>query len=470
MKNTKPIALGFNFPFYGKYYTEVYINSLGGLAFSLGEYNHFPPLTPTSSSLVGVAYISAYGHQLQFGPNSHVTYAKQDGKFVVKYENVLAVKYDVETSPISFRIMLSANGDIEIFYDDYERTEMGVDDWGDEVEVDRLFQGGSTLFCGIKDEANADALVVTSSDIADYWGTSEDPAGQVYKQFKTKTSVKFEAPAPYIVKDITPAYGIVSPGESVEVTATIFGDATMVAGKITNRLAIETNDPNNATAYATFNANIIGDLIPVASVKQETIDFGQVFRNSDAKAVFTVENIGRNILTVESATIESDVFAIDFASTGIKPGMSKDFIITMNTNTEGTYSADLNVIFPGNDVRTYSIKGQVIGSPEADLSISEITETVESGAELSKELTITNSGNETLVYSIVPGAFTSVNDPSIADAKVSYVYSASVDDENVKFEWVDIENGLGDRNSFSYYNANDYLEVNLPFEWANSAH
>ena len=465
VKNTKPIALGFNFPFYGKYYNEVYINSLGGLAFSVGEYNHFPPLTPTSSSLQGVAYISAYGHQLQFGPNSHVTYAKQDGKFVVKYDNVLAVKYDVETTPISFRIMLSANGDIEIFYDDYKRTEMGYDDWGNEVEVDCLFQGGSTLFCGIKDEANADALVVTSSDIADYWGTSEDPAGQVYKQFQTKTSVKFEAPAPYFVKGITPAYGIVSPGESVEVTATIFGDATMVAGKITNRLAIETNDPNNATAYASFNANIIGDLIPVASVKQETIDFGQVFRNSDAKAVFTVENIGRNILTVESATIESDVFAIDFASTAIKPGMSKDFIITMNTNTEGTYSADLNVIFPGNDVRTYSIKGQVIGSPEADLSISEITETVESGAELSKELTITNSGNETLVYSIVPGAFTSVNDPSIADAKVSYVYSASVDDENVKFEWVDIENGLGDRNSFSYYNANDYLEVNLPFEF-----
>ncbi|MGM9844565.1 MAG: S8 family serine peptidase, partial [Muribaculaceae bacterium] len=463
VKNTKSIALGFDFPFYGKTYTEVYINSLGGLSFSLGEYSYFPPLTPTSSSLEGVAYISAYGHQLQFGPNSHVTYAKQDGKFVVKYDNVLAVKYDVETSPISFRIMLSANGDIEIFYDDYVRTEMGYDDWGYETEVDRLFQGGSTLFCGIKDESNADALVLTSADIADYWGTSEDPAGQLYKQFQTQTSVKFAAPAPYFVKGITPAYGIVSPGESVEVTAAIQGDETMVAGDITNRLAIETNDPNNATAYATFNARIIGDLQPEITVVQETIDFGQVFRNSDAKAVFTVKNTGREGFVVESASIISDVFAIDFASTEIKPGMSKDFIVTMNTANEGIYSAKLNVVYTGDVTKEYPITGEVIGSPEADLNITEISETVESGASLSKELTITNSGNETLVYSIVPGSFTSVNDPSVSDAKVSYIYSASVDDENVKYEWVDIENGLGERNGFSYYNAHDYLEVNLPF-------
>ena len=92
-----------------------------------------------------------------------------------------------------------------------------------------------------------------------------------------------------------------------------------------------------------------------------------------------------------------------------------------------------------------------------------MNETVESGADLAKELTITNNGSEPLTYSIVPGDFTSVYDPSMVNAKVSYLYSASVDDNNVKYEWVDIENGIGDRNGFSYYNTHDYLEVNLPF-------
>ena len=87
--------------------------------------------------------------------------------------------------------MLSANGDIEIFYDDYVRTEMIWDDWYGEMESDRLFQGGSTLFCAIKDPEGVDPLVVTSADIADYWENNDDPAGDVYKLFTTQSSVKF---------------------------------------------------------------------------------------------------------------------------------------------------------------------------------------------------------------------------------------------------------------------------------------
>ena len=100
------------------------------------------------------------------------------------------------------------------------------------------------------------------------------------------------------------------------------------------------------------------------------------------------------------------------------------------------------------------------------MSFTEITETVESGAELSKELTIKNTGDENLVYSIVPGSFTTVTDSNIGEAKVSYIYTSATDDENVKFEWIDIETtGLGERNAFSYYNTHDYVAVELPFEF-----
>lgn len=464
VKNSKAISLGFDFPFYGKTYNEVYITSLGGLAFSLGEYSYFPPLTPTSSSLDGVPYISAYGHQLQFGPKSHVTYAKQDGKFVVSFKDVLAVKYDVETTPISFRVILSANGDIEIFYDDYERTEIGYDDWGEETEIDRLFQGGSTLFCGIKDENNADALVVTSADIADFWGSSDDPQGYVYKQFTTQSSVKFEAPAPYFVKNITPAYGIVTPGESVELTASIKADDTMNAGATFNRLAIETNDPNNSTAYVTFNANIVGEsLVAKAQLQDEAVDFGKVFRTSVAKMPVTVKNVGKDDFTINSVSFENGKFTTDQElPVTVKAGSSKDVIVTLPTEVEGTVSDVITVSTSAGDL-TATLTGEVIGCPAIQLGFTEVNETVESGADLAKELTITNNGSEPLTYSIVPGDFTSVYDPSMVNAKVSYLYSASVDDNNVKYEWVDIENGIGDRNGFSYYNTHDYLEVNLPF-------
>ena len=464
VRNSRAIALGFDFPFYGKTYNEVYITSLGGLAFGIGEYSYFPPLTPTSSSLEGVPYISAYGHQLQFGPNSHVTYAKQDGKFVVNFSNVLAVKYDVETTPISFHIALSANGDIEIFYDDYVRTEWGYDEMGWEVEVDRLFQGGSTLFCGIKDPDNKDALVVTSADIADYWGTGGDPDGQVYKQFTTGSAVKFEAPAPYFVTNIAPAYGIVSPGEEAEITATIKAGDDITAGDTFNRLTIETNDPTAAAAYVTFRATFTGDnLLPQPTVESDVVDFGKVFRTSVAKMPVAVKNSGKDAFTLTGVSFKSSVFSTETQlPVTVEPGMSKDVIVIMPTDTEGAVADEMTVATSAGDL-TVTLKGEVIGCPTIELSITGIEETVTSGAPLSKELTVTNSGNEALEFSITPGAFTSVSDPDVANAKVSYVYSSSSDNENVKFEWVDIEHGLGERNGFSYYNTHDFVAVDLPF-------
>ncbi|MBQ7941226.1 MAG: S8 family serine peptidase [Muribaculaceae bacterium] len=468
VKVTNAIPLGFDFPFYGKTYDKVYINSLGAIAFSVGEYSYFPPLSESSESIKGVGYISAYGHQLQFGPNSKVVYAKQDGKFVVKFENVLAVKYDVETTPISFRIMLSANGDVEIFYDDYIRTEMGYDDWTGEFEIDRLFQGGSTLFCAIKDPEGNDPLVITSADIADYWGNyPDDAAAHLYEHFTTGSSVKIEAPAAYFITAIEPAYGLVNPGESVTVNATVKANDTMYAGATTNRLTIETNDPNAATAYVNFNANITGaSLTADAVLESDVIDFGQVFRTSVSQLPVTVKNAGKSVLEVSSVVIASGLFKTDVTTPfTIEPGMAKDIVVTLPTETEGSVTDKMTITATTGEMQV-TLVGEVIGCPAATLSFSEITETVESGAELTKELTVSNSGDENLVFSVLPGAFTNIIDNNPGDADVSYAYKTAVDDENIAYEWVDIETtGLGEQYNFSYYNQNDYTTVELPFEF-----
>ena len=56
--------------------------------------------------------------------------------------------------------------------------------------------------------------------------------------------------------------------------------------------------------------------------------------------------------------------------------------------------------------------------------------------------------------------------PEQENAQTGYTYVSSIDDKNVKFDWVDIEtNGLGTQNTFSYYNQHDYVVVELPFEF-----
>ena len=452
---SKSIDLGFEFPFYGKSYGQAYITSYGGIAFNTGEYSYRSPLAESSYSLDCVAYISAYGYQLAFGPDSKVEYAKQDGKFVVNYSNVLGLVYDTDYTPISFRITLSANGDVEIFYDSYDPVSMN------------LFQAGSTLYCGLHDPEDADPLTVTSADVADYWEVNDDPAGDVYAQFTNHSSVKFTAPKANFVTALTPAYGIVNPGESTTVTATLQANGSdIIAGETYNRLVVMSNDPVNGTSYVQFNATITGEnLNAAAALASNEINFGKVFRTSNSQLPVTVKNLGKDSLAVETITLANNLVKFEnIAPISIAPGMSKDIVITLPTENEGAV-ADVITITTNVETLTANITGEVIGCPTAELSYTEITETIESGSELKKPLTIANNGNETLVYSITPNpAYVSFSDAVDEGAEVSYSYAASVDDSAVEFEWVDIETtGLGVQNNFTYYNNNDFVEVELPF-------
>lgn len=449
---SKEIALGFSFPFYGKAYDRVYISSFGGIAFNNGENVYRSPLTETAYGLDGVAYISAYGYELAFGPESKVEYAKKDGKFVVNYSNVKALVYDQDYTPISFRIVLSSNGDIEVYYDSYEAAS--------------LFQSGSTLYCGIHDPEDADPLTVTSADVADYWGNNDDPAGDVYNYFTSQTAVRFVAPKASFITGITPAYGIINPGDKATLTASVAANENLVAGDTYNRITLLSNDPDQSTSYIRFNASVVGaSLQPVAILESDAIDFGKVFRTSVAQLPVTVKNVGKDSLEVGAIALASGNVEFDVeVPFKLAPGMSKDIVVSLPTVAEGSVEDAMTITTNGGDL-VANIKGEVIGVPTIELSYTEITDTLESGTELKKPLTISNNGNEPLVYAIAPNALIDFAEEVDENSKTSYAYAASVDG-GTEYDWIDIETtGLGEQNNFSYYNSHDYVAVELPFEF-----
>lgn len=453
---SKAVPLGFSFPYYGKYYDKVYITSFGGVIFAQNADEKFrSPLTETSTSILGTGLISAYGRQLQMGPGSKVEYAWKDGNFVVNFSNVLALVYDKDYTPVSFHMSLSPTGDISIYYDDYV--------------ADMLFQQGSTLFCGINDPELSDQMTVTSANYADYFGidapTSEN---QRFREFRTGTAVRFEAPQAQFVRTLAPAAGIVAPGEEVEVKATVSVDGEMNAGSTFNNIAIVTNDPAPAISAVRFNASVNAKgLDAEAKVDSENIDFGEVFRTSEVLIPVTLRNTGHSALMVRLPLLESDKMTVangDAFPAMVKAGNSIDVMVKVPTGVEGEISDKLNIT---TDVRniTVDIKGKVIGCPAADLTFEEITETVASGEPLSKILEISNSGNEPLVYAFTPSDGVKVTVPENETSKVSYTYGASVDKE-ADYEWIDIvDNGIGVHNAFRYYDSHDYAEVELPFEF-----
>lgn len=447
------VSLGFAFPYYGETYDKIYISSYGVLTFALNsEANFWPPLSETSSSVAGTGMIAAFGSELKMNPNSKVEYARQDGKFVVKYTNVLASVYGGEYAPVSFHMALSANGDIEMFYDDFQG--------------DMLFQQSSGLFCGITDKAAEDPLVVTSADHSDYWG-SETPTdeNQRFREFTTGTAVKFMAPKAQFVRSLTPAYGMVLPGDSVEVEAVMMADESLYAGSTFNSFAIITNDPSQSVKAVRFDAVIAGEgLVGRAEMEQTEYLLGEMFRTSVVKVPVTVKNVGKDNMTINSASIEG--FAVETQlPVEVAPGMSKDIVVVVPTASEGDVSGTLTVETSSCTLQA-AISGKVTGCPEVELSFTAVDETLESGAPLKKTLTVSNTGNETLRYSITPDPLVRLTIPEKPEAHTDYIYASSADDASVKFDWIDIETtGIGTQNTQAYYLLHDYVAVDLPFEF-----
>ncbi len=106
-------------------------------------------------------YDLRHGHSLVMGPSSKVVYSRLDGKFIVKFIDVLARVYDKDVTPISFHIALSGNGGCRGHMDSYNPSS--------------LFQGGSNLFVGLCDPVRSDPIVYTSADMVNIYSDEQTP-------------------------------------------------------------------------------------------------------------------------------------------------------------------------------------------------------------------------------------------------------------------------------------------------------
>lgn len=451
---SKAISLGFSFPYYGETYDKVYVTSHGGIAMATGRFCMFP--SASADCVGGMGAIMAYGTQLIMGANSKVEWAKQDGKFVVKFTNVMAVVYDNDYIPVSFHMALASNGDVEIFYDDYTPAS--------------VFGEGSNLFVGLNDIEVKDPMTLTDTEISDdpYSGKEPTEEGQLYKKIGTGSAVKFLAPDKYIINKLIPANGVINPGEKSVITVTMAATEDMYAGELTNKLVLLSNDPKHTTSYVTFRAVVKGDVLkPLVELASSDVDFGNVFRTAVKQLPVTIKNVGKDVLNVTSVTLAEGKFNFEARlPISIEPGLSKDILVTLPTEKEGEVADVMTVVTSAGTV-TANLVAKVIGTPVIALNMEGITETMESGTTMEKVLEIKNEGNEPLVYSITPNEFIGLP-PAATDGKssVDYIYSASVDNKDVSAEWVDIEtNGLGEQNNLTYYMQHDFTTVDLPFDF-----
>lgn len=452
---SEALDLGFLFPFYGKTYSKAYVTSHGSIEMQTTDGN-IQCIVPTATSVGGLGYISAFANsgKLSLGANSKITYGRQDGKFTVKFKDVLtgSLAGNGEYLPVSFHFSLCSDGSIEFFYDNYD--------------PETVFGAGENIFVGVSDIECADPFVVTDADAVHAENTT------LYKNIKTGSAIKIVAPSQSMIDGLSSTNGVINIGESKQITVTASAAEGTYAGELKNNLMLMTNDPEQPGTNIVIKANIVGDnLKPVAALDSTSVNFGDVFRTSKAVRTVLLHNNGTDVLTVKSVKAENGKITVAEDVTKeftIAPGNGKDLAFTLPTETEGEVSDNIIVTYGDETTVTLPVKGKVIGVPEWSLSPESIDESTPYGVNINKDLTITNNGNETLKFSVEPSLWVDMTDlTSNENSSIEYICKSASDYSDIEYNWIDLTSDPeAAHQDMSYYlDKTDYYKVELPFEF-----
>lgn len=452
---SEALDLGFLFPFYGKTYSKAYVTSHGSIEMQTTDGN-IQCIVPTATCVGGLGYISAFANsgKLSLGANSKITYGRQDGKFTVKFKDVLtgSLAGNGEYLPVSFHFSLCSDGSIEFFYDNYD--------------PETVFGAGENIFVGVSDIECADPFVVTDADAVHAENTT------LYKNIKTGSAIKIVAPSQSMIDGLSSTNGVINIGESKQITVTASATEGTYAGELKNNLMLMTNDPEQPGTNIVIKANIVGDnLKPVAALDSTSVNFGDVFRTSKAVRTVLLHNNGTDVLTVKSVKAENGKITVAEDVTKeftIAPGNGKDLAFTLPTETEGEVSDNIIVTYGDETTVTLPVKGKVIGVPEWSLSPESIDESTPYGVNINKDLTITNNGNETLKFSVEPSLWVDMTDlTSNENSSIEYICKSASDYSDIEYNWIDLTSDPeATHQDMSYYlDKTDYYKVELPFEF-----
>lgn len=453
------IDLGFKFPFYGQTYDSIYISNRGALSVTGYEGALHSSFPPEAEDMQGIGVISALGSmELEFDDESHLYYTKQNGKFVISYENAKALNNTdyhqylggEKYSRVSFRILLSPNGDIEILYLSFPAYQY-------HYEID-LLNRPDAMYIGI-----ADINIEDPFTIYDY---KQAKKGEKLPYMLERQYIKISAPQPNMITKAEPASGVVGMGETQTITLTLTADSTMYKGELKNILTILSNDPEKSTSYVNVLANVTGDYYkPEIVLNRENINFGEVYQGADIFEIITISNKGNADAEITQISLADAHFTLPYSLAlplTVKAGCSYDLLVYPKTSAIGQIADVLKIEAP-DGTQNVPVSATIIEAPGISITPAGRNVTMNSGDSQQLDYAIKNTGSNVLEYAIKPQPNFYPVETAQADDEISYVAYNSVDKpELVNFNWIDITK-TGTHIDFDYWQKYDFQTVELPF-------
>lgn len=197
---------------------------------------------------------------------------------------------------------------------------------------------------------------------------------------------------------IAPAAGVVPPDDSAAVIVTLKATG-LPTGVYSADLTIASNVPSTPTVIVPVELSVTG--IPIISVSDTSLDFGEVFIGYPEVLNFAVGNIGAETLTITDILPSDPQLTVSMSSFDVAPNTVQMIDVTLSASMAGPISATLVVSHnaPNQGDIVIDVTADVLDPPVAILSEDSLLVTTVVGETIVDTVMLTNAGGSDLIWS-----------------------------------------------------------------------
>jgi subtilisin family serine protease len=401
------LDLGFSFPFYGKFYSKIYITRMGAVTFA-NDGSLYASSSPIGDSSSPSGFITAAWTNIDPRGGGGIHFKRQAGKTIIEYKNVtLDDRYQGQI-PSTYQIILYQNGDVELVYDDLSAWDPFA----------------LTYFLvGMDDPQHTDGYRI--SDVM-------NPIA-----LTSKSLIHIYNPGVGALQSVSTASGIVPAGGTQAVNMT-FASSGLYQGTFSELVNVVSNDPITNPASARVNFTIATGGTPQLVVDQTPIDFGNVFLTAAKKNLIALTNAGSAPVQVTAMTFQGKAFSLDrVAPIAISSTQSAYVNVVISTATLGNFVDTLKIVSNAGNVFKIPVHASVVPQPILAVDLASISKSLQSGEATLVTVNVSNKGNGDLTF-VTKGTDWLYAADAGATTNTSYSTLSSKEVGGPTYNWIDV--------------------------------
>lgn len=189
----------------------------------------------------------------------------------------------------------------------------------------------------------------------------------------------------------------VDAGASANLLAQI--DATgLIGGEYTGVIEINSNDPLTSQVSIPVTLTVTG--APKITVSSTSMNFGHLFIGTTTAYDLTLRNVGTDILTIASVRSNSALFPVSQPAASLNPGEAATFYVSFAPTAAGSHAGQITIQTndPVTPVVYVNLVGVGVPPPVIRVAPTAISETLVTGTQVTRMLTVQNNGSTDLYF------------------------------------------------------------------------